>query len=237
MKSKKLLTCVYVKRIFDFTLSFAIIILTSPFLLLILLIIFVLTKQSPILVQERGLTLDRGRIKIFKLRTIRNTQSFLQLENRSNKIFDKREYEKFVPMFCKWLRRSGIDEFPQFINVLLGDMSVVGPRPLTVSDLLLMKENEPKLYELREKIYSKPGITGFWQVFGNREKGTRNLIELDKFYDENKSISLDVKILFLTSIIVFSAQHWDSILSTIENRSSFLIQKYIYAEKKLVKNI
>ncbi|MCL6097090.1 MAG: sugar transferase [Bacteroidetes bacterium] len=189
------------KRIFEIIFSLTVLILTLPLSLLILFIVFVLTKQFPIITQERGLTLEGARIKFFKIRTIRRSELFNQLEDKSNKIFNKGEYAEFVPAFCKLLRKSGLDELPQFINVLLGNMSIVGPRPLTTTDLLLMKEKEPEFYERRSMIISKPGITGCWQIFGDRRKGCKNLVELDELYDNNKSALFYLRILILTSIV------------------------------------
>jgi len=186
-------------------------------------VIFFLTKQSPILLQVRALTLEHKKIKIFKLRTIKSSPSFSGLEMKSGKILDKHEYAKFVPPFCRWLRISGIDEIPQLVNVLMGDMSIIGPRPLAAADLLMMKEKDPEIYERRKNIFSKPGITGYWQIFGNRLYGTKNLIEHDEFYEKNKSISLEVKILFLTAFIILSAKHSDSIISSGKNDSDLVI--------------
>ncbi len=204
---------IVLKRIIEIIFSLTILILTLPFSLSILFIVFVITKQAPVIIQERGLTLEERRIKFFKIRTIRRSGLFSQLEDKSGTIFNKSEYAGFVPAFCKLLRKSGLDELPQFINVLLGDMSIVGPRPLTITDLSLMKEKEPEFYERRSRLISKPGITGCWQIFGDRKKGSKNLVELDELYDKNKSVMFYLKILMLTSIAVFTFNHSDSIIA------------------------
>lgn len=201
------------KRIIEIIFSLTVLILTLPFSLSVLFIVFVITKQVPIITQERGLTLEGHRIKFFKIRTIRRSGLFNQLENKSVTIFNKSEYAGFVPAFCKLLRKSGLDELPQFINVLFGNMSIVGPRPLTITDLSLMKEKEPEFYERRSRLISKPGITGCWQIFGDRKRGCKNLVELDEFYDKNKSVMFYLRILMLTSVVVFTFNHSDSIIA------------------------
>ena len=118
--------------------------------------------------------------------------------HKENEIFRNEEYANCVPAFCKWLRKSGLDEILQIFNVLKGEMSLVGPRPLLLREFNLMKKENPDLYKRREKINSLPGITGYWQIYGERERGAKNLVELDEFYDRNKSLLLDLKIILKT---------------------------------------
>ncbi len=89
----------------------------------------------------------------------------------SGSIFFKPELGKNVSKLGLFLRRTGLDEIPQLINVIKGDMSFIGPRPLSFDDLAVIKKNYPGLYKLRAQLNIKPGITGYWQVFGNRELG------------------------------------------------------------------
>ena len=201
-----------IKILMDMLLSIFILIISLPFLLFILPVVFLLTKEAPILTQNRKLTLEKKNIKIWKIRTIQETDKFKQLENSTNNIYNKHEYEKYVPTFCKWLRQSGIDEIPQLINVLKGDLSLVGPRPMIEKDLLFMKENEPELYKRRMMLNSKPGITGYWQLFGSREKGSQNLVAMDTFYEQKKSFILDMKIIVKTFFVMLRAKHSDSIV-------------------------
>ena len=113
--------------------------------------------------------------------------------------------------FTKWLRRTGLDELPQIYNVLVGHMSIVGPRPLMLQDLQILEKESPQNYLLRESIKSKPGLTGMWQIFGDRSKGVENLIGLDLFYEAEKSFRLDLKIFFFTIPIVLFAKNSDAI--------------------------
>jgi len=131
----------------------------------------------------------------------------------------RQDLKKYVNPFCTWLRKSGLDELVQLINVLKGEMSLVGPRPLTITDLQIMKNFEPEIHRRREEIKSQPGITGYWQIFGDRNKGLQNLILLDEYYDMNKSFALDLKLFFSTIVLVMTAKHSDSIVdSQIDSR-------------------
>lgn len=202
------------KILTDLLFSFLLLLVFLPVLLIVLPIVSILTKDNPIFTQDRKLTLDKKNIKIWKIRTIKENANFKQLEKSTNEIFNKPGFEKYVPAFCKWLRQSGIDEIPQLINVLKGDLSLVGPRPMIEKDLLIMKEKKPAIYKKRMRLNSKPGITGYWQLFGNRTKGYENLVAMDTFYEHNKSFILDMKIILKTIVVMLGAKHSDSIVNS-----------------------
>jgi len=201
------------KRINDYILSIILLIAISPFVILILFFVLLSTKQFPIFFQVRKIALDKKGIKIFKIRTIKSSDKFLMLEKAAGTIFIKQNFKEHVPPFCGWLRRTGLDEILQLINVIKGEMSLVGPRPLTERDLVIMKNTEPEYYNRRACLNSLPGITGYWQAFGNRERGTQNLIELDEAYENQKSFLLDAKIILKSFLIVLTASHSDSIVA------------------------
>ena len=92
----------------------------------------------------------------------------------------------------KHLRKLSIDEFPQFINILKGDMSVVGPRPY------LFREKEDMGFYFNYVIKSKPGLTGIWQVSGRSNTTFEKRLKLDKYYENNKGIKLDLEIFLKT---------------------------------------
>ncbi|MFZ0454102.1 MAG: sugar transferase [Ignavibacteriaceae bacterium] len=223
-------------RIIDISISISIIVLFSPFIVLILLYIFLITGDNPVFLQERKISLDKKGFKLIKIRTIRNSKQFLELEDKSSEIFIKEGYENFVPPFCRWLRKSGFDEILQIINVLKGEMSIIGPRPLLITDLQIMKKEGNEYYQRRTKLNSKPGITGYWQVFGERIRGIQNLVELDDKYEKEKSLLLDLKIFFRTFIIFATASHSDSIIPG-KNKSNILYNNIIrFSPYKILNN-
>ena len=219
------------KKSLDFVISLLLLTLSLPIIMIFMLIIFITTRQSPIIIQERKTSLSDKKIKIFKLRTVKITDSLQKSCNTPNSIMFREDLKNFVSPFCGWLRKSGLDELVQLVNVLKGEMSLVGPRPLTITDLKIMKNFEPEIHREREKIKSKPGITGYWQIFGDRNKGLQNLIMLDKYYEMNKSFVLDLKLLFFTIVLVMTAKHSDSIVdSQTENRKR--LQEKVASLKK-----
>ncbi len=193
-------------------LAALIILIGLPFIPIILFLDFIFTGQFPVILQERALSLDKKPIKILKIRTIINSIEFKRQENISRNIFFHKEYKNHIPGFCRWLRKSGVDEILQLLNVLKGEMSLAGPRPLLIRELKLMKEEYPDLYKRREKINSTPGITGYWQIYGDRDLGIGNLIESEEYYERNKSFKLDIRIILRTIIVMITATHSDAII-------------------------
>ena len=115
----------------------------------------------------------------------------------------RRPIEKEVSRVGRFLRGPGLDELPQFVNVLKGEMSLVGPRPLIPEELYCQ---EDLYYLVRNRCRVRPGLTGLWQIT-NREKGAvppflREMLACDAFYIENRSIWLDLRILFVTVLYV-----------------------------------
>lgn len=188
------------KRIMDLLL---LLILMVPVLVLILvfsIIIVLETKSFPLYIQKRGLTKTKT-FCLVKLRTLKPG-----MENSQVDIFNKSALKPYTTLFCAWLRRTGLDELPQFINVLMGDMSLVGPRPFSYTDIDTMQMNMPEYYARRAQITSKPGITGLWQVRGNRELGISNLLSLEEEYENKRTIWLDIRIIFSTIPFVINGK-------------------------------
>ncbi len=169
------------------------------------------TKKTPFFCQQRGVTLTNGRVKIYKLRTMRNGEELHKKESLAKDIFMKPTLAEFVPPIGAFLRRTGIDEIPQLLNVVKGEMSLLGPRPLTLTDLKAMQKTLPDYYNQREKIISKPGISGLWQVKGNRANGIEDLLFFDKMYDRKKSFLFDFKLMLDTTYLMLSAKNSDAI--------------------------
>ncbi len=191
-----------------FAVIYTIIIL--PVLLLIGILVFISTKCFPLFTQKRALTLEGPVFIIYKFRTMRKHAN----QNPSGSIFYKPELEREVTRFGLYLRKTGLDEIPQLINIIKGDMSFIGPRPLSLEDLEIMKKNSPETYFSRAKINLKPGITGYWQILGDRKSGAEDLLSSDLYYFKNRSLKLNIKILALTIKTIVTLTHSDSIIST-----------------------
>lgn len=183
---------VIIKRLTDILVATIALLITSPLLLLISIIIKV-TSKGPVLFKQRRYGLDGREIRVYKFR------SMTVCEDGSN-VPQAIKCDPRITPFGAFLRKASLDELPQFINVLQGRMSVVGPRPHAVTHNEEFKK-VVKSYMLRHKV--KPGITGWAQVNGWRgETDTLEKIEKrvehDLYYIENWSVWLDFKIMWLT---------------------------------------
>lgn len=204
------------KRIFDISFSLSLIVSLFPLGVLIILVALWETRAFPLFVQTRSLSLEGKRFRIFKIRTIRKAAKRVSFYGKGSKvgtnIFSKQRFEPFVPPFCCWLRRTGLDELPQLVNIVKGEMSFIGPRPLMIEDLEAMKRESLNLYVARVSLRSKPGLSGLWQLFGNRKEGVENLLYFDLLYENSCSFGLDVVLLAKTISILLFAGHSDSIV-------------------------
>jgi len=177
----------YIKRIIDFTLSLCGMILLSPILLIIA--VLVRTKLgAPILFKQERPGINGEVFTMYKFRT---------MTDKKDKFGELLPDEERLTKFGKFLRSASLDELPEIFNILKGDMSIVGPRPLLVKYLPLYNERQ----SLRHNV--KPGLTGYAQVNGRNAISWEEKFELDVFYVENISFLLDLKIFFLTIKKVF----------------------------------
>ncbi|HKI77418.1 MAG TPA: exopolysaccharide biosynthesis polyprenyl glycosylphosphotransferase [Ignavibacteriaceae bacterium] len=188
----------FIKRTVDIFLSIFIIVIIFPWLFPLLYLINKMTSSGNLLfIQERVGRNDKF-FKCYKFRTMKP-------DNKANKEFNPTlANDPRVTKFGKFLRKSNIDELPQFINVLKGQMSIVGPRPHYISFHNFYKE---MVDEIKIRSWVKPGITGWAQVHGLRgdvidpeenKKRTIKRIEYDLWYIENWSLWLDIQIILLT---------------------------------------
>ena len=193
-------------------------IILIPLLFLIGLLVFIQTLEYPIFIQERGLTLTKHRFRIYKFRTIQGKQSV----RVTGKILRNQEAIRSVLPLGRFLRKTGLDELPQLINVLKGEMNFVGPRPLDLIDLENIKSCFNEYYLEREKIEMLPGITGYWQVYKDRERSVENLIALDTYYKVNKSIPLTLKILAASFYMTLKGQNEVQNTNTLPYRNNII---------------
>jgi exopolysaccharide biosynthesis polyprenyl glycosylphosphotransferase len=189
------------KRVLDVLFSGTLLLLLSPFLIFLAIAIKLESKGPVFYASERiG---KKGRVfRCYKFRTMvrdaeKRRAEFMHMNERDGVLF-KITNDPRITRLGRFLRKYSLDELPQFINVLRGDMSIVGPRPPIASEVM-----EYKLSHLR-RLDVTPGITGLWQVQGRQDPSFDSYVSLDVTYIENWSIFLDFKILIRTIGVVFS---------------------------------
>jgi sugar transferase EpsL len=172
----------FIKRIFDVLLSLFALLVLSPFIFFIWLIIVIWLGSPAFFVQQRP-----GRkgqpFKMVKFRTMTDKRG-----RDGNLLPD----EERLTSLGRFLRAASLDELPELINVLRGDMSLVGPRPLLMEYLPLYSKRQYRRHEVR------PGVTGWAQINGRNALTWEEKFELDVWYVENQTLWLDIKIIFLT---------------------------------------
>ena len=193
------------KRGFDFTFSLIAIFLTLPLMVLIALAIKLFDRGS-ILFKHTRVGYKGKRFELLKFRTMypdaeKRLKEYLEKNPEAKEEWEKTFKLKKDPRVTpigKFLRKTSLDELPQFFNVLKGDMSVVGPRPVTEEEL-------DKFYRENKKYYLsvKPGITGYWQVEGRSDiDNYRKRVQMDIWYVRNQSFVLDLLIILKTLWVV-----------------------------------
>jgi exopolysaccharide biosynthesis polyprenyl glycosylphosphotransferase len=187
---------VLVKRALDVTISLLLLILLAPSLIGIALLIK-LTCGGPIFFRQERVGLNKRRFLIYKFRTmVPNADSLMaeleKLNEVSGPVFKIKNDPRMTPI-GRFLRRASIDELPQLLNVLKGDMSLVGPRPLPVRDYQGFSEDWQ-----RRRFSIRPGITCLWQVNGRSAISFEKWMQLDLQYVDEWSLWLDIKILART---------------------------------------
>jgi|LSQX01.2.fsa_nt_gb lipopolysaccharide/colanic/teichoic acid biosynthesis glycosyltransferase len=173
------------KRSFDILLSILAIVLLSPFLC-VLSIFLVIESGSPVLFAQQRVGLKGKPFRILKFRSMIPNAVNVGLGLRTS------EDDPRVTRVGKFMREYHLDELPQLINVLKGDMSIVGPRPTILSQVETYTPFERRRLEVR------PGITGLAQVSGNNELSWEERIKLDVYYVDNMSFLMDLKIILRT---------------------------------------
>jgi len=184
------------KRIFDFVSAAILLSVSAPALVLVAITIKLNSKGPIFFVQER-VGLNKRRFRMLKFRTMQQDAEarmgeIEHLNEKSGPIFKIRNDPR-VTSVGRWLRRTSIDELPQLVNVLLGDMSIVGPRPLSVRDATRME-----LAWQKRRFSVKPGLTCLWQVSGRSNLSFEQWMELDLEYIDRWSLGLDATILLRT---------------------------------------
>lgn len=179
-----------IKRLFDIVCALGGLIILSPVLIICALLIR-FNLGSPIFFRQRRIGKGNKEFEIIKFRSMKDA-----FDKNGNALPDEERMTKLG----KILRSLSLDELPELINILKGDMSLIGPRPLLVQYLPLYNERQIKRHEVT------PGLTGWAQVNGRNSLRWSEKFELDVWYVENWSLWLDVKIFFMTFYKVFKRE-------------------------------
>lgn len=193
-----------VKRLMDILLSIVAIILLSPVFLIVALVIRVDSKGKIIFGHER---IGQGmkKIKVYKFRTMYENSdeifnNFTEEQKREYYINFKLDNDPRITKVGKFLRETSLDELPQLVNILKGDMSIVGPRPIV--------EKEVKKYgKYAQTVFSVlPGLTGYWQANGRSDTTYEERVQMDMYYIKNRSLLMDMNIILKTFISVIKKE-------------------------------
>lgn len=200
----------FFKPLFDFILSLFAIIILLPFFLLFTPIVAIAMKGNPFFVQPRPG--KNGKIfKMIKYRTMTNAK-----DENGELLPD----EKRLTKFGKLMRKLSLDELPEIFNIFAGQMSIVGPRPQLIKDLVFFDEKTMERQSIR------PGLTGWAQVNGRNNVTWEEKFELDNYYLSKMSLLLDIKILFLTVFKVFARKDINTDgMETAEDYGDYLLRK------------
>ena len=191
------------KRSFDIVFSLAVLILFSP-IYLFLALLLAITSPGPIFYLQKRIGKNHRPFKCIKFRTmVTNADEVLQDMLARHPELRQEYADNFklkndprITWIGKFLRVTSLDEFPQFLNVLKGEMSVVGPRPLVPDELFMYGRHIDKVLTI------KPGITGIWQVSGRNDIPYERRVKIDVYYVNNRNILLDLWVIFKTVGVV-----------------------------------
>lgn len=204
-----------VKRVVDLAGALLGLLIALPLLLLIASAIK-LTSDGPVFVKESSrVGKDRRVFRMYKFRTmIKDAHLLIRQDPKFKKLYAEYRNNNFklsndprVTSLGYWLRKTSLDEFPQLINVIKGEMSLVGPRAYYPDELAEQTRKFPKLENfIDQALKTKPGITGVWQVSGRSRIGFEARIKLDADYSAKKSLIYDLLILIKTPFAVFRGE-------------------------------
>jgi exopolysaccharide biosynthesis polyprenyl glycosylphosphotransferase len=188
----------FLKDVIDRVASLLGLLVLSPLLLMVAALVK-LTSPGPVFFRQERVGRGGDPIHIWKFRTMytdaeERLANLLGRNETDGLLFKMRDDPRITPV-GRWMRRLSVDEFPQLINVLAGEMSLVGPRPLAVRE-------QDFLGDVRRRLLVRPGITGLWQVSGRSNLSWEDAVRLDLYYVDNWSLMFDVMILWKTLFAV-----------------------------------
>lgn len=196
----KQLLYIFIKRTFDIICALVGCVFLLPIIVLVKILYILTGDFNSIFFTQKRIGIDGEEFNFFKFRTmVPNADEILFDTLRQDKILAE-EYQKNkklkndprITKAGKILRRTSLDELPQLINVLIGDMSMIGNRPYIPRE----KKDMGKYFD--DIVKTKPGITGYWQVSGRENASFKKRLELESYYSNHRSLWLDIKIFFKT---------------------------------------
>lgn len=203
------------KRAIDIVGSVVLVIIFSP-IFIILSFLIKLDSPGPIFADTPERVGKKGKLfKMYKFRSmIENAHMLLRRDPKLKSLYEQYKRNSYklkddprVTVLGRFMRKHSLDELPQLINVLRGDMSLIGPRAYYPDELVNQQKKYPKTRSLVKKVLSvKPGITGYWQVSGRSEVNFDKRIAMDANYVQNRSLWYDIKILFKTPWAMISGK-------------------------------
>ena len=204
-----------IKRFFDILFSITFLLFILPFFVIIFLLIWLTDKGTIFVKDPLRLGKDQKEFTMYKFRTmipnahkeILENEKYINLrkkwEENGNKL--RIDEDTRITKIGKFLRKTDLDELPQVFNVLKGDMSIVGPRPMYKDELDRHLRNFPKDEKYLKNVFTvKPGITGLWQVSGRNEIKFSDRLRMDETYSKKYNFFFDLKILLKTPYVVLT---------------------------------
>ena len=200
----KLVTYKFIKRTVDICAGLVGTMLLLPIMAVVKIAYLKQGDHAPILFKQKRIGKDGKEIEIYKIRSmVPNAQEVLKEMLKQEKYKEEwKKYQKFendprITKIGRFIRRYSIDELPQLLNILKGDMSVIGNRPY------LPREKKDMNGYFDEIVKTKPGLTGYWQVSGRSKTDFKTRLKLESYYSNHMSLKMDVKIFFGTFSAVF----------------------------------
>lgn len=189
----------YIKRGMDILLSLIGLLILSPIILLISMLIKFDDPKTTIFFKQQRVGKNGKSFFIYKFRTMHQNAENILIENKNlykkyleNNYKLEQNEDPRITKIGLWLRKTSMDEIPQLINVLKGEMSLVGPRPVVPEELEEYKSKK------NEFLSVKPGMTGYWQICGRSNVGYPERVDLELYYVKRKSLMFDLLIIFKT---------------------------------------
>lgn len=191
----------FFKRTFDIVISIVSLLILSPFLIIIAIAIMIDSFGNPFFVQTR-IGKNSKAFKMYKFRSMKpNSEKELDRLMQHNEYADvhfKMSCDPRITRVGKFIRKTSLDELPQLLNVIKGDMSIIGPRPFIPSE----QEQLPS-----DRLFVKPGLSCYWQITDTTKMSNSEQLELDYRYIRERSFATDIKIMFLTVMVVLGKRN------------------------------